>query len=254
MKKASIIIAISILNTMNSFAQQKETGRRSLKEIASSYTHDEQTNVLAFQGLLALLDMGLASKMYSAAKALQPDAIAIRDLEDKIRKASTEVQVLDDVEKKATELAKRVEPTITGGTLSQPKAKAETPDIGKVARIDELTSHQAIVDELNAKRRELSNLEGQLKKLKVGVLSRWGRKGITAVATTVGVVMVANFGARTYLVFVDGSDPGLFPVLDLAAEKVDSIGGQELIDIIANNSTGTVNDIYKELAAKFGRE
>lgn len=252
MKKTSVLITICILTTINSFAEQKETGRRSLKDIASSYTHDEQTNVLAFQGLLALLDIGVASKMYSAAKALQPDAIAIRDLEDKIRKASTEVQILDEIDKKTSGRAKRVEPSLASEALSQPTVNVEKPDIGNAARIDEMTSHQTIVDELKAKRRELSNLEGQLKKLKVGMFSRWGRKGLTAVATTVGVVMIANLGTRTYLVFIDGSDPGLFPVLDLAAEKVDSIGGQELIDTISNNSTGTVNEIYNALAAKIG--
>ncbi|MBK9040557.1 MAG: hypothetical protein IPL83_15570 [Bdellovibrionales bacterium] len=250
MKKTSVMIAICILTTINSFAEQNEPARRSLKNIASSYTHDEQTNILAFQGLLALLDIGVASKMYSAAKSLQPDAIAIRELESKIRITKAEVAVLEEVDKSTFDDINKAHAAAQEFNVSS-TVKQEV-GIANNARLDEITAHQTIADKLKAKQRELSNFESQLKKLKVGMFSRWGRKGLTAVATTVGVVMIANLGTRTYLVFVDGSDPGLFPVLDLAAEKVDSIGGQELIDTISNNSTGTVSSIYSALAAKIG--
>lgn len=250
MKKASLMIAISILTTINSFAEQKEAGRRSLKDIVSSYTHDEQTNVLAFQGLLALLEGGVAAKMYSAAKSLQPDAIKISELESQIRKTKTELATLDDIDKSTIDSINKAH--ATAQTSSVVSDIPQETRIESNARLDEMTAHQTITDKLNAKKRELSNFESQLKKLKVGIFSKWGRKGLTAVATTAGVVMVANLGARTYLVFVDGSDPGLFPVLDLAAEKVDSMGGQELIDTISNNGAGTVNEIYNALTAKIG--
>jgi hypothetical protein len=250
MKKASLMIAISILTTINSFAEQKEAGRRSLKDIVSSYTHDEQTNVLAFQGLLALLDMGVASKMYSAAKSLQPDAIKIRELESKIRNTKTELAVLEDIDKSTLDSINKAHATAQASSVVSDIPQGTGIESNK--RLDEMTAHQTISDKLKAKQRELSNFESQLKKLKVGIFSRMGRNGLTAVATTVGVVMIANLGARTYLVFIDGSDPGLFPVLDLAAEKVDSIGGQELIDTISNNSAGTVNEIYSALTTKLG--
>ncbi|MBK7845035.1 MAG: hypothetical protein IPJ71_15350 [Bdellovibrionales bacterium] len=250
MKKASLMIALSILTTINSFAQQKEPGRRSLKDIAASYTHDQQTNALAFQGLLGLLDVGLAAKMYSAAKSLQPDAIKIRELESQIRRTKTELSTIEDIYRTANANMNRSYGEITNSEIVS--AIPKETGIESNARLDEMAAHQAITDKLNAKKRELSNFESQLKKLKVGFFSRCGRKGLTAVATTVGVVMVANLGARTYLVFVDESDPGLFPVLDLAAEKFDSIGGLELIDTISNKGAGTVNEIYTALAGKIG--
>jgi hypothetical protein len=248
MKKTSVMIAISILTTINSFAEQKETGSRSFKNIVSTYTHDEKTNLLAFQGLLALLDIGVTSKMYSAAKSLQPDAIKIGDLESKIRTTKAELAILEEVDRSTLDNIEKTHAAAEGPNVSS--AVKQEVGIANNTRLDEMTAHQTITDKLKSKQRELLNFESQLGKLKVGIFSRWGRRGLTAVATTVGVVMIANLGARTYLVFVDGSDPGLFPVLDLAAEKVDSIGGQELIDTISNNSTGTVSSIYSALSAK----
>lgn len=252
MKKASLMIAISILTTINSFAESTGSpGNRPLKDLVFGYTHDNRTKDLILQGYFGLLEAGIAAKMYSAAKSLQPDAIKIRELESQIHITKTELATLEDIDKSTIDSIDKAHAAAVQGSDIASAIPQET-GIERNKRLDELAAHQTISDKLKAKQRELSNFESQLKKLKVGFFSRCGRKGLTAVATTVGVVMVANLGARTYLVFVDGSDPGLFPVLDLAAEKVDSIGGQELIDTISSSGAGTVEEIYSALAAKIG--
>lgn len=204
MKKSIILAVVGSIIGASATAQTSKT----LTERVRAYTQSDKAKIYTLQAMSALAEGAISYKLFRIASQFSIDTKSIRALESDLKgKNETLAQIDQNLER-----------------------------YGKVAQDDPgFEAAQTVIatetDQKNALLDGIRDLKGEIAATKGNFILRNSIKGIKIASVGIGLVLIADIGTRAYYIYMDGTDPGLFPVLEVAAGGLDR-GGIDVDKIV----------------------